>query len=149
MEELMALRRSIIKALGVAAVLTQLPTFTASAAETIKVGILLPLSGSVAPIGVNNRRGHELAVEEINANGGIKALGGAMLEMVDGDTQGKPEIGITELQKLERKGVVAIMGAYQSGVTFPVTQVSEKLQVPFIDPVAIADSITSRGFKYL
>ena len=41
------------------------------------------------------------------------------------------------------------MGAYQSGVTFPVTQVSEKLQVPFIDPVAIADSITSRGFKYL
>jgi branched-chain amino acid transport system substrate-binding protein len=69
--------------------------------------------------------------------------------MIDGDTQGKPEIGITELQKLERKGVVAIMGAYQSGVTFPVTQVSEKLQVPFIDPVAIADSITSRGFKYL
>ena len=145
----MAFRRSIIKALGIAADLTQLPTFTASAAETIKVGILLPLSGSVAPIGVNNRRGHELAVEEINANGGIKALGGAMLEMVDGDTQGKPEIGITELQKLERKGVVAIMGAYQSGVTFPVTQVSEKLQVPFIDPVAIADSITSRGFKYL
>ena len=96
----MAFRRSIIKALGIAAVLTQLPTFTASAAETIKVGILLPLSGSVAPIGVNNRRGHELAVEEINANGGLKALGGAMLEMVDGDTQGKPEIGLTELQKL-------------------------------------------------
>jgi ABC-type branched-chain amino acid transport systems, periplasmic component len=69
--------------------------------------------------------------------------------MIDGDTQGKPEIGITELQKLERQGVVAIMGAYQSGVTFPVTQISEKLGVPFIDPVAIANSITSRGFKYL
>ena len=142
-------RRFIAKALGIVAILSQVPVFDADAAETIKVGILLPLSGSVAPIGINNRRGHELAIEEVNANGGIKALDGAKLEIVDGDTQGKPEIGITELQKLERQGVVAIMGAYQSGVTFPVTQVSEKLGVPFIDPVAIADSITSRGFKYL
>ena len=138
-----------VAVMGISAFTLQLGPVTAHAAESIKVGILLPLSGGVAPIGINNRRGHELAVEEINANGGISALGGAKLEMIDGDTQGKPEIGITELQKLERKGVVAIMGAYQSGVTFPVTQVSEKLQVPFIDPVAIADSITSRGFKYL
>ena len=138
-----------VAVMGISAFTLQLGPITAHAAESIKVGILLPLSGGVAPIGINNRRGHELAVEEINANGGISALGGAKLEMIDGDTQGKPEIGITELQKLERKGVVAIMGAYQSGVTFPVTQVSEKLQVPFIDPVAIADSITSRGFKYL
>lgn len=138
-----------VAAIGISAFALQLGPKAAYAADSIKVGILLPLSGGVAPIGINNRRGHELAVEEINANGGIAALGGAKLEMIDGDTQGKPEIGITELQKLERKGVVAIMGAYQSGVTFPVTQVSEKLQVPFIDPVAIADSITSRGFKYL
>lgn len=121
----------------------------ASAADDVKVGILLPLSGSVAPIGINNRRGHELAVEEINAAGGIKSLGGAKLTMIDGDTQGNPNIGISEVQKLERQGVVAIMGAYQSGVTFPTTQVAEGLGVPFIDPVAIADSITEgRGFKY-
>ena len=125
----MNIRRSLLKVLGLTAILSQITVFSVSAADTVKVGILLPLSGSVAPIGVNNRRGHEFAVEEINANGGIKALGGAKLEMIDGDTQGKPEIGITELQKLERKGVVAIMGAYQSGVTFPVTQVSEKLRV--------------------
>ena len=120
----------------------------ATAAEDIKVGILLPLSGSVAPIGINNRRGHELAIDEINAAGGIKSMGGAKLVMVDGDTQGKPEIGMSEVEKLSRKGVVVIMGAYQSGVTFPSTQIAEKLKVPFIDPVAIADSITSRGFKY-
>ena len=119
-----------------------------SAAEDIKVGILLPLSGSVAPIGINNRRGHELAIEEINAAGGIKSMGGAKLVMVDGDTQGKPEVGMSEVEKLSRKGVAVIMGAYQSGVTFPSTQIAEKLKVPFIDPVAIADSITSRGFKY-
>lgn len=145
----MKLQINVMKLLGISLLATQLTATPVYAVDNIKVGILLPLSGSVAPIGINNRRGHELAVEEINANGGIEALGGAKLELVDGDTQGKPEIGITELQKLERKGVVAIMGAYQSGVTFPVTQVSEKLRVPFIDPVAIADSITSRGFKYL
>lgn len=120
----------------------------AIAAEDVKVGILLPLSGSVAPIGINNRRGHELAIDEINAAGGIKSMGGAKLVMVDGDTQGKPEIGMSEVEKLTRKGVSVIMGAYQSGVTFPSTQIAEKLKVPFIDPVAIADSITSRGFKY-
>jgi len=121
----------------------------ASAAEDVKVGILLPLSGSVAPIGINNRRGHELAIDEINAAGGIKSMGGAKLVMVDGDTQGKPEVGMSEVEKLSRKGVAVIMGAYQSGVTFPSTQISEKLKVPFIDPVAIADSITERNFTYL
>lgn len=121
----------------------------AAAADDISVGILLPLSGSVAPIGINNRRGHELAIEEINAAGGIKSMGGAKLVMVDGDTQGKPEVGMSEVEKLARKGVSVIMGAYQSGVTFPSTQISEKLKVPFIDPVAIADSITERKFKYL
>jgi branched-chain amino acid transport system substrate-binding protein len=120
----------------------------AAAADDVKVGILLPLSGSVAPIGINNRRGHELAIDEINAAGGIKSMGGAKLVMIDGDTQGKPEVGMSEVEKLSRKGVAVIMGAYQSGVTFPSTQIAEKLKVPFIDPVAIADSITSRGFKY-
>jgi branched-chain amino acid transport system substrate-binding protein len=129
--------------------LATLPFSTAMAQEDVKVGILLPLSGSVAPIGINNRRGHELAIEEINAAGGIKALGGAKLVMIDGDTQGNPNVGIQETEKLARQGVVAIMGAYQSGVTFPTTQIAEKLKVPYIDPVAIADSITEgRNFKY-
>lgn len=125
---------------------------SAPAEETkeVKVGILLPLSGSIAPIGINNRRGHELAVEEINAAGGIKSLGGAKLTMIDGDTEGDPKIGMSQTEKLARRGVVAIMGAYQSGVTFPTTQVAEKLQVPYIDPVAIADKITEgRNFHYI
>lgn len=121
----------------------------AAAQDEVPVGILLPLSGSVAPIGINNRRGHELAIEEINAAGGIKSLGGAKLVMIDGDTQGNPNVGISEVEKLARRDVVAIMGAYQSGVTFPTTQMAERLGVPYIDPVAIADSITEgRGFKY-
>ena len=136
-----------IAALALAAGLAPAPP--AQAQEEVPIGILLPLSGSVAPIGINNRRGHELAVEEINANGGIEALGGAKLTLIDGDTQGNPNVGMSEVQKLARRDVVAIMGAYQSGVTFPTTQVAERLGVPYIDPVAVADSITEgRGFRY-
>lgn len=121
----------------------------AVAADDVKIGILLPLSGPVAPIGQNNRRGHALAVEEINAAGGIKSLGGAKLVMIDGDTQGNPKVGIQETEKLVTQGVSAVLGAYQSNVTFPTTQISEKSGVPYIDPVAIADTITEgRNFKY-
>jgi branched-chain amino acid transport system substrate-binding protein len=121
----------------------------AVAAEDVKVGILLPLSGPVAPIGQNNRRGHALAIDEINAAGGIKSLGGAKLVMIDGDTQGNPKVGIQEAEKLASRGVSVILGAYQSNVTFPTTQIAEKVGVPYIDPVAIADSITEgRNFKY-
>lgn len=127
-----------------------MPATPAQAQEEIPVGILLPLSGSVAPIGINNRRGHELAIEEINAAGGIKSLGGAKLKMIDGDTQGNPNVGMSEVEKLARQDVVAILGAYQSGVTFPTTQVAERLGVPYIDPVAIADKITEgRGFEHI
>ncbi len=121
----------------------------ALAAEDIKVGILLPLSGPIAPIGQNNRRGHTLAIDEVNAAGGIKSMGGAKLIMVDGDTQGNPKVGIQETEKLITQGVSAILGAYQSNVTFPTTQIAEKSGVPYIDPVAIADSITEgRNFKF-
>lgn len=124
-------------------------TTPAAAADDVKVGILLPLSGPVAPIGQNNRRGHALAIEEINAAGGIKSMGGAKLVMVDGDTQGNPKVGIQETEKLITQGVSVILGAYQSNVTFPTTQVAEKAGVSYIDPVAIADSITEgRNFKF-
>lgn len=124
-------------------------TAPAQAADDIKVGILLPLSGPIAPIGQNNRRGHALAIEEINAAGGIKSMGGARLVMIDGDTQGNPKVGIQETEKLIAQGVSVILGAYQSNVTFPTTQIAEKSRVPYIDPVAIADSITKgRNFKY-
>ena len=83
-------------AAALAAVLGGLTPGNAIAADDVKVGILLPLSGPIAPIGQNNRRGHALAIDEINAAGGIKSLGGAKLVMIDGDTQGNPKVGIQE-----------------------------------------------------
>ena len=89
-----------------------------------------------------------LAVKEINDAGGIKSLGGAKLKLLDADSEGKPELAVSAVERFNREGVVAVMGAYQSAVTLVATQQAEKLQVPFVVTVAVADEVTSRGFKY-
>jgi branched-chain amino acid transport system substrate-binding protein len=93
--------------------------------------------------------GHVLATDEINAAGGIKSLGGAKLVNVMGDTQGKPEIGLSQLQRLiGQEQTPVVMGAFQSAVTFATTQLAEEKQVPYVVPIGAADNITERGFKY-
>jgi len=124
-------------------------TFTnAAELKEVLIGNLHPLSGPIAPIGLQNSWGIKMAVEEINASGGIKSLGGAKFTVIDADTEGKPEVGMSECEKLIRKGVVAIIGAYQSSVTYTTTAVTEKNKVPYLVPIAVADDITERGFKY-
>jgi branched-chain amino acid transport system substrate-binding protein len=90
-----------------------------------------------------------MAVDEINATGGIKSLGGAKLKVIDADTEGKPETAMQECEKLTRQGVAAILGAYQSAATFTSTAIAEKHKVPYIIPIGVADEITERGFKYV
>ena len=143
----------IISACGGGAAQPQAPAATEPAAavsgETIKVGALYPLTGDLAKLGEENKNGLQLAIDEINAAGGIASMGGAKIELVWGDSQGKPEVGISEVTRLaENEKVVAIIGAYQSGVTTPATQEAERLGVPFIVSMAVSDKITERGFKY-
>jgi branched-chain amino acid transport system substrate-binding protein len=117
--------------------------------KTIRVGGLYPLTGDLAKLGAENKNGLQMAVDEINAAGGIKSMDGAQIEIVWGDTQGKPEVGISEVERLvQQEKVVAIIGAYQSAVTTPATQAAERLSTPFIVSMAVSDAITERGFKY-
>lgn len=120
-----------------------------AAGETIRVGALYPLTGDLAKLGEENKDGLQLAIDEINDSGGITSMGGAKIELVWADSQGKPEVGISEVTRLaEKEEVAAIIGAYQSGVTTPATQEAERLGVPFIVSMAVSDKITERGFKY-
>lgn len=117
--------------------------------SSVKVGVLLPLTGGLAQIGENNKNGYDLAVEHINNAGGIQSLGGAKIELVYGDSQGKPDVGVSETERLiEREKVDVLTGAFQSNVTISATQTAERHKIPFINPVAIADVITQRDFKY-
>jgi branched-chain amino acid transport system substrate-binding protein len=124
------------------------PASSVMGQENVVIGMIQPMTGSLAVIGQSAKRGHEFAVERINATGGIKSLGGAKLVLLAGDSQGKPEIGMSEAERLIQKGADVLTGCYQSSVTFAATQVAEKHKVPFVMSMAIADKILERGFKY-
>ncbi len=112
------------------------------------MGHIHPLSGFLAFDGGLVTNGLTLAVEEINAGGGIKSMGGARIALTGGDTQGKVEVGMAEAERLIRDGVVAVLGPYQSPVAYAVSQLCEKERTPFVITVAVADNITERGFEY-
>jgi branched-chain amino acid transport system substrate-binding protein len=118
-------------------------------AEEVKVGILFPLTGDLADKGRDSVSAVQLAIDEINASGGIRSLGGAKLKIVLGDTKGNPDQGIKETERLiQQEKCLAVIGTYQSSVTKMATQVAERLGTPFIVSISIADVITERGFRY-
>ncbi len=119
-----------------------------AADKTIKIGNVEPLSGPSASVGVQGKQAREMAIEEINAAGGIKSLGGAKLELVYADSKSDPTVGVTETERLINTEKVNLMtGCWNSAVTYPATQVAERYGIPFVVPVAVRDTITERGFK--
>ncbi|WP_424236878.1 ABC transporter substrate-binding protein [Bhargavaea ginsengi] len=114
----------------------------------VKIGALHPLSGGLANEGQEMRDAIRLAVEEVNAAGGIQSLDGAKVELIEADSEGIAEKGVSETQRLDREGVAGVVGAYTSGVTLPATQEAEKARIPFVVDIASADEVTERNFKY-
>ncbi len=117
---------------------------------TIKIGTLYPVTGDLAKLGQECVNAVKLAVDEINAAGGIKSMGGAKIELVEADSQGKPDVGISEVQRLvSQNHVSAIIGTYQSSVAIPATQTADRLKTPILISMAVADEITEHGYKYV
>lgn len=119
-----------------------------AAPPEIVIGHIHPLSGFLGFDGQELKKGLMLAIMEINDAGGIKSLDGAKLKLLDADSEGKPALAIPAVERFHRAGAVAILGCYQSSVTLVATQTAEKLRVPFVVSVAVADKVTARGFKY-
>ena len=92
--------------------------------------------------------GAKLAVEDINAAGGIEALDGAELVLSSGDSKGEAETGQSEAQRLIDEGAVALVGTYQSDVTLNVASVAERSRVPLVIDVAVDDQILEQGYQY-
>jgi len=125
-------------------------SMSAMAETVVKIGNVEPLSGPSASVGQQGKNAREMAVEEINAAGGIKSLGGAKLELIYADSKSDPNVGVTETERLINTDKVHIVtGCWNSGVTYPSTAVAERYGVPFVVPVSVRDTITERGFKYV
>lgn len=126
------------------------PAWTYAADNVVKIGNILPLSGPSASVGQQGKYAREIAIEEINAAGGIKSLGGAKIDMIYADSKGDPTVGVAEAERLiNTEKVNVLMGAWNSSVTYPATAVAERYGIPFIVPVSVRDTITERGFKYI
>lgn len=144
-------RRDLLKSTGGLALAAGLGApALAQAPSEIEVGLIVPLSGIYARPGQVMRMGAELAIEDVNAQGGIKALGGAKLKLVLVDSGDSTEKAKNAAQRMvaEQKNLVAASGAYLSSFTLAVTEVTERAQVPVLT-LSYSDLITSRGFKYV
>ena len=110
----------------------------------IKVGMIHPVTGALAYGGQLCRMGGQAAIEDIN-QGGIKSLGGAKLEALLGDAQGRPDIGAGLVDQMAENGAVGFTGCFASSIALAATQAAAKYGLPFSIDSGIADSITGRG----
>ncbi|MGE0851076.1 MAG: ABC transporter substrate-binding protein [Hyphomicrobiaceae bacterium] len=133
----------------------------AAAQQTVKIGAIYPLSGNAASAGNFSKAAIELAVDLINngnpdlkdvplATGkGLPGLKGAKVEVIFADNQGTPAAGQNQaLRLITEEKVVALIGAYQSGITVTTSAMAERHGIPFITPESVAANLTERGFKF-
>jgi branched-chain amino acid transport system substrate-binding protein len=118
-----------------------------SAEDTVKVGIVLPLSGSQAKFGKLEKKSFDLAVNEINASGGIN---GKKLELIMADDAGRPEVARFVAERLITKDkVVMLGGGFSNTVTFAVAGICQQNKMPFLVNTGSADKITASGWDYV
>ena len=109
----------------------------------IKIGVITPLSGASAKYGEDIKRGYDMAVEEINENGGIK---GRKIKLTYEDSEGKPEKAVSAAQKLiNQDKVIAILGALWSSPTLAVAPIAEKNKVVLLSSGSSSPEITKAG----
>jgi branched-chain amino acid transport system substrate-binding protein len=120
---------------------------SASAADTIKVGVLLPLTGKLAKFGEIENKSFLMALDEINAAGGVN---GKKIELIIEDTTGKPDVGRSAIEKLISQDKVPVIGGgYSSSVTWATIAVAQQNKVPFLVNTGSADKITEQGWEYI
>jgi branched-chain amino acid transport system substrate-binding protein len=111
--------------------------------NTVKIGGIFPLSGSVAVYGVECKNGIDLAIEEINAAGGIN---GKQIVLISEDDEGNPEKTVSAYKKLTTKdGVKLLIGSLTSGCTQAVTKLAQAQKVVQLAPAATAPAVTDAG----
>src|SRR5215468_4491872 len=130
-------------ALGAAVTATgsiSMPSVLRAQGAPVKLGVLHPVSGALSYSGQQGRLGATLAIDEINAAGGIKALGGAKFEPMLGDAQSTPEGGNAEVEKMNAAGVAAIVGGYASSICLSASQTAARYDLPYVVDVGVADN---------
>jgi len=121
----------------------------ALAAEDVQIALFAMLSGPGVDMGKMSRDGAEMAAEDINASGGIKALGGAKIKLVVADVTSNAAQGPSVMERTLSTGKIsAAVGCGASQMTLTCLPVIEKSQIPLLTS-SISDKITQQGYKYV
>jgi branched-chain amino acid transport system substrate-binding protein len=128
-------------------------------AEDVKIGVIYPLTGSSAQVGLDDKAAMEVAADVINDSknlpmllgkgGGLSNLHGAKVQLIFADHQGDPQKARAEAERLiTQDHVAALIGTYQSATAVTVSQVAERYQVPFLSADNSSPSLSERGLKW-
>jgi len=150
-------RRDVL--LGATASAALLPVAARAQTSEVVIGVIYPLSGASAQIGVDAQKAFETAAEIVNKNydfdlpmargEGLPGLGGAKVRLVFADHQADPQKGRAEAERLiTQEKVCAVIGTYQSAVAVTVSQVCERYQIPFLSADNSSPSLHRRGLKF-
>ena len=129
--------------------------------KVVKIGAVFPMSGGAASIGTHVKAAFDVVMDIVNnahpelgnfplaKNAGLAGLGGAKVDLVFADNQGSPATGQNQtLRLITEEKVVAITGAYQSGITLTSSAIAEKYGIPYVNGESVAANLTERGFKW-
>jgi branched-chain amino acid transport system substrate-binding protein len=143
-------RRTLGAALVVALIMALAGAPAEAQTKEVKVALIAPLSGPWARQGQLMRMGADMAIDEINQSGGIKALDGAKLVLVVADAGDSTEKAKNAAQRVlaQNPELVGGTGAWLSSFTLAVTEVTERAELPWLT-LSYSDAITNRGFKYI
>ncbi|MGH6778730.1 MAG: ABC transporter substrate-binding protein [Bradyrhizobium sp.] len=132
-----------------------------AAGKIVNIGGIFPMSGGAASAGVHAKYALEVAEDIINnahpelgalplaKTAGLPNLGGAKVHVIFADNQGSPAAGQNQaLRLITQDKVVALTGAYQSGITLTTSAIAEKYGIPFVNGESVASNLTERGFKW-
>jgi branched-chain amino acid transport system substrate-binding protein len=142
------MRRIILVSLAIA--LALIGFSPAGIAQTIKVGAVVPLTGRYAALGAQVRAGYEIAVQQLNAAGGVTVGGKKMqIELTMLDDESDPTKTVARLETLATQGVVAYLGGAGSDLHAAAASIGDKNKIPYLGVAFAFHGIHKQGLRYL
>ncbi len=133
-------RRQVLA--GAAATILAAPAVVRAQAKTLKLAVLLPRSGYLAPAGQSCHRGALVAPK-------VLADYGHHVELVHVDVESNADVARNQCERVINDGVHAVIGAFDSASTLAMAQVCEQRQVPLVVNIAAAPQLTDQGYKFI
>jgi branched-chain amino acid transport system substrate-binding protein len=135
-------RRGMLAGAAAASAILAAPALVRAQANALKIAVLLPRSGYLAPSGQSCHRGALIAPQ-------VLAQYGYRVELVHIDTESSVDVARTRTERAINEGAQCIVGAFDSAGTLAMAQVCEQRQVPLVVNIAAAPQLTEQGLKYL